>query len=404
MVHLGTLKNASLTISTKPNSITVSLEKEKNTEVFSFDMQGRLWTALKENISYRRGLNGNIVAKWNSGNEILHRKWLTKAEQEQLLTHAHQTIRELVIEIKNQNTTLSPQLSPVNLEQIEVIANTGLKFYEEDLREYLNVYKPVGILPPDQYNSVVLQATEGCSFNTCTFCDFYKTRPFLIKKPEQFEEHVNQVINFIGKGMNLRRTIFLGDANALVIPMKKLVPLLEILHRKLDVEALGGIFAFLDGFSGDKKKAKDYAILKTFGVEKIYIGLESGDDQLLQFLKKPGKAQDVLNAVKEIKKGGLSVGVIILLGAGGKQYQEQHIKNTVKLINQMNLDADDLVYFSELIENSTMEYTKNAYQNNLIPLTPLEREKQGQIMQQQFKFKGNDVPHISRYDIRDFVY
>ena len=64
---ITTLKNASLTISTKPNSITVSLEKEKNTEVFSFDMQGRLWTALKENISYRRGLNGNIVAKWNSG-------------------------------------------------------------------------------------------------------------------------------------------------------------------------------------------------------------------------------------------------------------------------------------------------------------------------------------------------
>jgi radical SAM superfamily enzyme YgiQ (UPF0313 family) len=290
------------------------------------------------------------------------------------------------------------------LEHLKHIANQTLHFYKNDIDRYHQVYKPVGILPPDQYNSVVLQVTEGCSFNTCTFCDFYKDRPFRIKMPHEFLEHARQVNQFIGKGLNLRRTIFLGDANALVTPTRKLIPLLEIVNQTFDVNRLGGMFAFLDGFSGEKKTVQDYLHLKQLGMEKIYIGLESGDDALLKFLNKPGKAKDALKAVEEIKKGGLSVGVIILLGAGGHQFAQQHIQNTVKLINQMTLDADDLVYFSELIENSDLEYTKKAYQANLSPLSPLEREQQGQIMLKDFKFYRNDAPHISRYDIRDFVY
>ncbi len=179
---------------------------------------------------------------------------------------------------------------------------------------------------------------------------------------------------------------------------------MEIVNQTFDVNRLGGIFAFLDGFSGEKKNAKDYHLLKQLGMEKVYIGLESGDDTLLKFLNKPGSAKDALKAVEEIKKGGLSVGVIILLGAGGQQFARPHIRNTVNLINQMALDADDLIYFSELIENSDLEYTKRAFQANLSPLTPLEREQQGKIMAKDFKFYQNDAPHISRYDIRDFVY
>jgi radical SAM superfamily enzyme YgiQ (UPF0313 family) len=404
MVHLGLWNNRPVTISEKPNSITFSLEEKESTQVFSFDMEYRLWTALINQVSYRRGLNGNIVAKWNSGKEILHRSWLDHTEREKLLTRAHLLIREFLINDPNQNGNFSPPLTTNVLEHLKHIANQTLHFYKNDIDRYHQVYKPVGILPPDQYNSVVLQVTEGCSFNTCTFCDFYKDRPFRIKMPHEFLEHARQVNQFIGKGLNLRRTIFLGDANALVTPTRKLIPLLEIVNQTFDVNRLGGMFAFLDGFSGEKKTVQDYLHLKQLGMEKIYIGLESGDDALLKFLNKPGKAKDALKAVEEIKKGGLSVGVIILLGAGGHQFAQQHIQNTVKLINQMTLDADDLVYFSELIENSDLEYTKKAYQANLSPLSPLEREQQGQIMLKDFKFYRNDAPHISRYDIRDFVY
>ncbi len=404
MVHLGFWNTRPITISEKPNSITISVEEGESTQVFSFDMEYRLWTALVNQISYRRGLNGNIVAKWNSGKEILHRKWLEQNESDQLLNQAHQLIHNFLSANLHQDGILSPPLSTNLLKHLQQIANQPLEFYKNDVERYHQVYKPVGILPPDQYNSVVLQVTEGCSFNSCTFCDFYKNRPFRIKSPSEFLEHAQKVNQFIGKGMNLRRTIFLGDANALVTPTRKLIPLLEIVNQTFNVDQLGGMFAFLDGFSGEKKTVRDYHLIKQLGMEKIYIGLESGDDSLLKFLNKPGSAKDALKAVEEIKKGGLSVGIIILLGAGGQQYAKQHIQNTVKLINQMALDADDLIYFSELIENSDLAYTKLAYQARLSPLTPLEREKQGQIMSQQFKFYQNDAPHISRYDIRDFVY
>jgi len=226
----------------------------------------------------------------------------------------------------------------------------------------------------------------------------------LIKSPVDFDHHIANVKNLLGKGLSLRRTIFLGDANALVVPMQKLTPLIKIIHRHLDVEKLGGMFAFLDGFSGDRKSTSDYQRLRDLGLNKIYIGLESGNNQLLKYLNKPGSAQEALNAVRTIKLSGISVGIIVLLGAGGKHYYPSHISDTVKIINQMNLDAEDLVYFSELIESEGLEYSQKAFSDNLKPLTVEERQKQRNEIEKQLIFSDSGTPHISTYDIRDFVY
>jgi radical SAM superfamily enzyme YgiQ (UPF0313 family) len=133
--------------------------------------------------------------------------------------------------------------------------------------------------------------------------------------------------------------------------------------------------------------------------------MESGSEELLRFLKKPGKPEDVIQAVKAIKAGGLSVGIIVLLGAGGHFYSPVHVKDTIAAINQMPLDLDDLIYFSELIEDEGMEYTRDAYQQNLRPLTSEERIRQGEAIEAGLRFdEERGVPHISRYDIREFVY
>ncbi len=404
MVHIGRSHDKTVTISQKINSLTVSIETKHETLVFSFDKSGRLWTALVEKISYRRGLNGAIVAKWSSGKEVLHRKWLDQLEQEWLLELAHQTISALLSEFAYSTVGFSPPIDTTTIQELTKLAEISLEFYKNDVSNYHSVYKPVGILPPDQYISVVLQLTEGCSFNKCTFCSFYRDRPFLIKSPVVFEQHIINVKNFLGNGLSLRRTIFLGDANALVVPTIKLIPLMEKIHNHLDVEKLGGIFAFLDGFSGEKKSTGDYKKLRDLGMNKIYIGLESGNNQLLKFLNKPGSAQDALNAVQTIKSSGISVGIIVLLGAGGKQYEVNHIADTVDIINQMNLDADDLIYFSELIESEGLEYSQIAFSENLKPLSSTERLEQRRRIEEQLLFSNSGTPHISTYDIRDFVY
>lgn len=414
MVIFGQWQGQTLTISQKPNSLTISLQRTGDSQVYSFDGEGRLWTAMNAGISYRIGLNGRAVAKWQiDGKEaggLNHevnrdRRWLSPEETVQLEETARGTVAALRMDLQNQRVSLQSPVSDAVLTFLEKVIQFTPERYRQDISRYLSVYQPVGILPPDQYMSVVLQATEGCSFNTCTFCNFYRDRRFRIRKPDEFRRHAEEVRDYLGKGLNLRRTIFLGDANALVVPMPRLLELLDVVHDVFDVEQLGGIYAFLDGFSGEKKSAEDYALLAKRGMKRIYIGMESGNPELLQFLKKPGHPNDVIQAVKAIKAGGVSVGIIVLLGAGGHFYDRVHVRDTIAALRSMPLDLDDLIYFSELIESEGMEYTQDAFQQQLRPLTSAERIAQGEAIEAGLTFtEESGVPHISRYDIREFVY
>ncbi|HWQ04132.1 MAG TPA: radical SAM protein [Longilinea sp.] len=371
----------------------------------SYDLHGRLWTALLRQVSYRRGLNGKVVAKWFANGLQRDRRWLSTAECDALLEDSQQIVRDLVQAISNGEAYLSTMLKPSDIELLNKAAAFMPELAAQDKQHFEEIYKPVGILPPDQYMAVVLQLTEGCAFNTCTFCTFYRDRPFRIKKPDEFQNHLRAIRNYLGEGLSLRRTIFLGDANALIVPMPQLSVLIEQVHQVYDVEQMGGIFAFLDGFSGEKKSQADYRLLAGLGLKRVYIGLESGDPDLLRFLRKPGEPSDAVAAVNSMKNAGISVGLIVLLGAGGHRFEQNHIRETIRVLNQMPLDADDLIYFSELIETEGMPYVQTAYAEHLLPLTPNERLRQGKIIEAGLRFStAGGTPHISRYDIREFVY
>jgi hypothetical protein len=416
MVILGKWKQFSVSLRYMSNVLTISLQsKDSASRVYSFDASGRLWTAMVAGVSYRRGLNGKTVAKWQTASTggmdaPRERRWLSPGEAAELQEEARQTSVDLYRALLDGEVSLSapadggalpPNYQPLFEKSIDFRAVR----YEQDVQHYHQVYKPVGILPPDQYMAVVLQATEGCSFNTCTFCNFYRDRRFRIKPSAEFREHALAVRDFLGAGLSLRRTLFLGDANALVIPMPRLLELLEITRQVYDVDALGGIYAFLDGFSGEKKTVEDYKRLRELGMRRIYVGLESGSAGLLKLLKKPGKPEDAIQAVRAIKAAGIGVGVIVLLGAGGQAYARDHVRDTIRSLNEMKLGLDDLIYFSELVESEGMEYTRDAYQQQLKPLSPAERIAQGEAIERGLVFQEESgVPHISRYDIREFVY
>jgi hypothetical protein len=405
MVIIGKWQDHPVTLSVKPNCLTLSLERGGSAQVFSFDFAGRMWTALMDGISYRRGLDGKIVAKWQTGPGERARRWLTGEAARQVEGRARAVAAGLYSAIENGQASLQSPLPQQGRLGFERAAAFNAERTQADIRRYHQVYKPVGILPPDQYMAVVLQATEGCAFNTCTFCDFYRDRRFRIKSEQEFLQHAQAVRDFVGEGLSLRRTIFLGDANALIAPMPRLVPLMEVVHRVYDVEALGGIFAFLDGFSAEKKSPRDYKTLAGLGLERVYVGMESGNAGLLEFLKKPGKPQDAVHAVQSMKAAGVAVGVIVLLGAGGQAFAQDHVRDTVEAINAMCLDLNDIIYFSELITSEGMQYVQDAYQSQLNPLDPQERIAQGEAIERGLKFsRRGGTPHISRYDIREFVY
>jgi hypothetical protein len=405
MVILGNWNGKSITISVKSNCLTVSITSKSASEVYSYDYEGRLWTAMVAGVSYRRGLDGKIVAKWIDATGQRQRRWMAVSEATILIESARVNIINLYAAILHRQADISPTLDPLGIYGFEKAIEFTSQRSGQDSQEYFKVYQPIGILPPDQYMAVVLQMTEGCSFNTCSFCTFYRDRPFRIKSPREFADHIGQVKSFLGKGLSLRRTIFLADANALVTPTARLLSLLDVVNYEMDVAALGGMYAFLDGFSGEKRDKNGYAQLYNKGLRRIYIGLESGNLELLKFLNKPGTPNDVISAVNNIKAAGISVGIIVLLGAGGHQFHRQHVDDTIRAINAMPLNLDDLIYFSELVENEGMAYVQDAYQANLKPLTGDERIQQGEEIERglQFSAKGG-TPHISRYDIREFVY
>ncbi len=405
MVISGSWHGKPLTLSIRAEGLTISIGEPDNASVFSYDRAGRLWTAFLDGISYRRGLDGRIIARWRNAEGERERRWLTAQEASALETRVWQSVRALYAAIRAQEVSLTTPLPQEGYVLLERAAAFDVARSAEDARCFFEVYKPIGILPPDQYMALVLQATEGCSFNTCTFCSFYKGRPFHIKSPVEFRTHALAVREFLGEGLSLRRSIFLGDANALVIPMPRLLPLFEVVHEIYDVEALGGIYAFLDAFSGEKKSPQDYAALHARGLRRVYIGLESGHADLLAFLKKPGTPQDAIQTVQALKSAGVAVGVIVLLGAGGKQYAEAHVHETVKVLNAMPLGEGDILYLSELIISPEMAYAQDAFRAGLQPLTRAECTAQGKAITQGLRFQAaGGAPRISRYDIREFVY
>jgi radical SAM superfamily enzyme YgiQ (UPF0313 family) len=403
MVILGDWQGRPLALSLKPGSLTVSVDGPERATVMSYDRAGRLWTAFVNDVSYRRGLDGRILSKWRKPGEDRERRHLPHDEARMLETRIWSLLFSLCEAIEGEAVVWQTPFPGEAWDALQAVLAFDAEASQVDAARYFEIYKPVGILPPDHYMAVVLQATEGCSFNTCTFCDFYKDRPFRIKSPMEFRAHAEAVRDYLGDGLSLRRTLFLGDANALVIPLPRLIPLLQIVNDIYDVEALSSIYGFMDGFSGHKKSASDYAKLAELGLAGVYIGLESGHNPLLEQLRKPGRAEDVVEAAHALKSVGVAVSVIVLLGAGGAEMAEAHVRDTARVLNAMPLDGDDIIYFSELIVHQELPYAQDAAGQG--PLSHEERVAQGDAIEDLLTFRDPAYrPIVSRYDIREFVY
>jgi radical SAM superfamily enzyme YgiQ (UPF0313 family) len=275
---------------------------------------------------------------------------------------------------------------------------------QADAARFHQIYKPVSILPPDQYLALVLQATEGCSYNGCTFCDFYRDRAFRIKGPEELWAHVAAVCDFFGPALDLRKSVFLADANALVAPMARLRAWFDVLAATPAL-AQRAVFSFIDAFDVHRKSLADWQELAQRGLKRVYIGLESGVDTLLRWLRKPGTAGDAVEAVRLLSAAGLRVSVIVMTGIGGEAYAASHVRETIAALNAMPLGAGDIVYFSPFVDHPGSEYGRLAAPVGIRPLHAAQVAGQEAAMRLAFRaMDPSRPPQLSRYDIREFIY
>lgn len=411
MIVRGRWRDNAYTLSLKTDSLNVAVNVDT---VIVHDRAGRFYSLFKDSHHTRRSLNGQMLQK-SSGDAGQHRlgrqrRWLEHNEADQLIDSAAAELRTLLDALPAPDWQwLTPPDHPTQLRDILTAIERGARFDSAaarlDAARFADVYSPIGMLPPDQYLALVLQATEGCSFNTCTFCDLYH-QAFRVKTPAEFRQHIQQVRDYLGDSILLRqRSIFLGAANALAMPMARLVPMLEIVRDEFapspENRGRAGVGAFLDAFTGTRKSVDDYRTLASLGLRRVYIGLESGHDPLLQFVQKPGQAQDAIETVHAIKAAGINVGVIVLIGLGGDRFRDGHTRDTVAVLNQMPLGAGDLIYFSDLVEEAGTPYPAIAAQHEIRALSADERAAQRAAIREGLKLNGAKV---SNYDVREFVY
>jgi hypothetical protein len=402
MVLRGTLGSSTFIISLKPNSLAVSRDQA---HVVSWDLGGRLYCVYQGDVTWRRGLNGDVLAKTGSGAGRM-RTTLTPDGADAVVNGAAAFADDVAGAITTPGWRWSAPVEPVVaqlvMSHLQLCARFDAAEARRDAVRFGQVYRPVGILPPDQYLSLVVQATEGCSFNTCTFCDLYHDG-FRVKSPDQFRAHVKDIQRYLGASINLRsRGLFLGSANALAVPMAGLVPLFETMVEELDAIPRG-VFAFVDGFTGARKTTDHYRMLGDLGLRRVYIGLESGHDSLLALIRKPGSAEDAVDTVHRVKDAGVQVGVIVMTGLGGDRFARDHVADTVSAVNRMRLGQDDLVYFSDLVEIEGTPYPRLAALEAIRPLSPHDRQGQRDAIRAGLRC-GASGPTCATYDIREFVY
>ncbi len=403
MVYRGAIGNRPAMLSVKDTSISLAFEAEW---VAAWDLGGRFYSLWKHGDTYRRGLGGRLLAKRGRTGVGPQKAALTGEPADVVVQETAERAEDLRLALERDPRAWTGRDGGHPPEDAMLWVGRAARFdaaaARADAARFASVYGTVGILPPDQYLATVLQGTEGCSFGTCTFCNLYPDG-YRVKSAEEFRRHAEAVRDYLGDSASLRgRAFFLGAANALAVPMARLGEYFDAIPR-----AFGGpprpVHAFVDGFTGLLKTAGDYAALRAKGLGRVYVGLESGHDPLLAFVRKPASAEQAIETVRAVKSGGAEAGVIVMIGLGGRTFAEGHVRDTVAAVNRMGLGAGDLIFFSELVESPGTAYPAAAAAANIEPLDRDARAAQIEAIRAGLAFEGRP-PQMARYDVEEFVY
>ena len=373
-------------ISVKAHSTAISPDRQT---VYTFDLEGRPLSWYARDRVYKRSLASGV---WGRERVLGRRRYwqVPEAEARDRFAGILDTVRGAP----------GKGLDPLVQERLADIAAWTPERLLAERGAFEAAYRPVTILPPDQYLSIVLQATYGCTWNRCTFCSFYQGRPFSARTDETFREHCASVGALLGRGAELRRRIFLADGNSLTLSTRRLTSLMGFAR-----EAFPGrfVYGFIDVFTGERKSLDDWHELRSAGLRRVYVGLESGDDRLVAWLNKPGTADDAAELVGTLAGAGLRVSLILMVGAGGERFAAGHVRGSLELLARLPLDPDDVVYLSPFQEHPDSEYARRAAAEGVRALDPSEIDAQYAEMRDGIR-RLHPAVRVSRYDIREFVY
>ncbi len=186
--------------------------------------------------------------------------------------------------------------------------------------------------PPSEAHSYILQATIGCSWNACTYCDMYRDkRVFRVRPLDESLDHLDQAGSLYGDRVE---KVFIADGDALVMDMRHWEAILTRAPKVFP--ALRQVSCYAMATNILEKTADELQSLREMGLSLLYVGPESGDDPTLKRIAKGSNHQDHVEAARKAHAAGMELSVIMLLGAGGVTRSDEHAAQSARLITGMN--------------------------------------------------------------------
>ncbi|MDH5671715.1 MAG: radical SAM protein [Myxococcales bacterium] len=192
-------------------------------------------------------------------------------------------------------------------------------------------YVPPLYRPPSEANSYILQATIGCSWNKCVYCDMYRSKQFSVRPLQQSLEDLQEAAR---RGAHIIDKLFVADGDALVLDMDHWRAILETAASGLP--RLRQVSCYATAGNILEKGPEKLAELRALGLNMLYIGPESGDDRVLKRIVKGASFDEHVRAARLAHDAGMGISVIALLGVGGKEYSEAHAHATARLVTEMD--------------------------------------------------------------------
>lgn len=184
--------------------------------------------------------------------------------------------------------------------------------------------------PPSEASSILLQVTTGCSHNKCTFCRMYKENRFSIKT----DDVIMADIDFAAQHCHNIHRLFLCDGDALILPQKRLVPILKRINEKLPWVTRIGTYANTKSIG--MKSPEELSELRELGLKIAYMGLESGDDATLKAINKGANSAKMIEMGRKIRAAGIKLSITVLMGIAGKERSHIHARETGRVLSAID--------------------------------------------------------------------
>ncbi|MBT8483197.1 MAG: radical SAM protein [Myxococcales bacterium] len=185
--------------------------------------------------------------------------------------------------------------------------------------------------PPSEADAYILQATVGCSWNHCTYCDMYRSKTFRVRELPQTLADIEEAGQSLGRNVS---KVFVADGDALVLDLDHWEAILGACREAFP--QLKRVSAYATAMNVNEKHPEELRRLRELGLSLLYMGPETGDDPTFKRIAKGSNFDGHVEAARRAREAGMKISAIFLLGAGGTERSKEHAAGSAKLITEMD--------------------------------------------------------------------